>query len=220
MTQLIQNPILHDFIYAVGRDAPEYIRTSQEWDVLCQRAKNVGFIRPVLLAQHQVLLDWIFDVVLPLLQPLADKHGLGSKWATMCDEQTEEAVQTVLNATYVFDDEQEEEWSDILWNAADAVEGTMFNDHSRVTGLISSVVRHTGRVGWAKMNPVAVLEQLVESAATVRYPTLFDDVNAAVQEAIETTQQEVRNEEFMTELEALEAASWTEDELYESLNSK
>ena len=41
-----------------------------------------------------ILINWMWSVVLPQLQPLADKHGFGSEWQTMCNLKTAASART------------------------------------------------------------------------------------------------------------------------------
>ena len=39
-----------------------------------------------------ILLDWMWSVVLPKLQPLASEYGFGTEWRNMCQEKTSAAA--------------------------------------------------------------------------------------------------------------------------------
>jgi hypothetical protein len=45
-----------------------------------------------------ILINWMWSVVLPQLQPLADKHGFGSEWQTMCQLKTAASARTAAVA--------------------------------------------------------------------------------------------------------------------------
>jgi hypothetical protein len=45
-----------------------------------------------------ILVNWMWSVVLPQLQPLADKHGFGSEWQTMCNLKTAASARTAAVA--------------------------------------------------------------------------------------------------------------------------
>jgi hypothetical protein len=45
-----------------------------------------------------ILINWMWSVVLPKLQPLADKHGFGSEWQTMCQLKTAASARTAAVA--------------------------------------------------------------------------------------------------------------------------
>jgi hypothetical protein len=45
-----------------------------------------------------ILINWMWSVVLPQLQPLADKHGFGNEWQTMCNLKTAASARTAAVA--------------------------------------------------------------------------------------------------------------------------
>lgn len=44
-----------------------------------------------------ILLDWMWSVVLPQIQPIADKHGFGAEWQSMCREKTADAARSAAD---------------------------------------------------------------------------------------------------------------------------
>jgi hypothetical protein len=47
-----------------------------------------------------IILDHMWTVTLPLLQPLADANGFGEPWRTMCRERTAEAAEAARAAAW------------------------------------------------------------------------------------------------------------------------
>jgi hypothetical protein len=45
-----------------------------------------------------IIMDWMWSIVLPQLQTLADKNGFGSEWQTMCKLKTARAAYAAANA--------------------------------------------------------------------------------------------------------------------------
>ena len=45
-----------------------------------------------------ILKDWMWSVVLPQLQPIANQHGFGSEWQTMCNLKTTASARTAAAA--------------------------------------------------------------------------------------------------------------------------
>jgi hypothetical protein len=45
-----------------------------------------------------ILMDWMWSVVLPQLQHLADEKGFGKEWRTMCELKTSSAANAAVNA--------------------------------------------------------------------------------------------------------------------------
>jgi hypothetical protein len=47
-----------------------------------------------------ILINWMWSVVLPQLQPIADQHGFGSEWQTMCQLKTAASARAAALAAY------------------------------------------------------------------------------------------------------------------------
>ena len=45
-----------------------------------------------------ILMDWMWSVVLPQLQPIADKRGFGGEWRLMCQDKTADAARAAADA--------------------------------------------------------------------------------------------------------------------------
>lgn len=73
------------------QDAMPYdMRNSAEWKRLLPLAAGTG--RALEKQRAAIALDWMWSVVLPQLQPLADKRGYGDAWRRMTTEKTREAA--------------------------------------------------------------------------------------------------------------------------------
>ena len=69
---------------------PAVVRNSARWRRLLPQAAGTG--RDHEKERLNVILDWMWDTVLPLAQSRADEHGLGSEWRKMSVERTKEAA--------------------------------------------------------------------------------------------------------------------------------
>jgi hypothetical protein len=84
--------------WAIGvQDAmPAAIRESAAWRDLLPLAAGTGRAHePERLA---LVLGWVWDTVLPLVQLVADQHGFGEAWRRMCEERTADAAYTAAYA--------------------------------------------------------------------------------------------------------------------------
>ena len=76
---------------------PDEMRNSARYKRLIPDMPGTG------RAQEQerlaILMDWMWSVVLPQIQPIADEHGFGAKWQSMCREKTAAAA-AVYAATH------------------------------------------------------------------------------------------------------------------------
>ena len=91
MSAVIGNTII------VLQDAmPDAMRNSDTWRTLLPLAAGSG-------RQHEaqrltVLLDWLWSVALPQVQPVADANGFGGEWAYMCREKSAVSAKAAAEA--------------------------------------------------------------------------------------------------------------------------
>jgi hypothetical protein len=69
-----------------------------------------------------ILMNWMWSVVLPQLQPLADKHGFGSEWKNMCNLKTAASARAAVCAADVAADVAADAASAHAAAAADAAD--------------------------------------------------------------------------------------------------
>ena len=108
------------------------------------------------------------ETALPVVQPVADKHGFGEPWRRMCDERTMDAAELAK--------EQAGEYIDDAYAAANyafqvlyaAGQGWVFAYSARraaCAGRASAAVVGAGM--WTNIDPVGLLERLVAVGAEV-----------------------------------------------------
>ena len=90
------SPVVGRWIIGVQDAMPDTMRNSIEWRNLLPLAAGTG--RAHKAQRSAILLDWMWDVVLPQLQPIADKGGYGEKWKTMTNEKTADAANAAADA--------------------------------------------------------------------------------------------------------------------------
>ena len=69
---------------------PTEMRNSPEWKAALVEAAGSGRSREI--ERLNLIMAWMWETVLPSLQPLADLGGYSVEWQTMCSERTKEAV--------------------------------------------------------------------------------------------------------------------------------
>lgn len=84
------SPVIAKWIIGVQDAMPPAMRNSPEWREALPFAAGTG--RDHEPERFQIILDWMWGTVLPVLQPLADKEGFGEAWRRMCEERTEVAA--------------------------------------------------------------------------------------------------------------------------------
>jgi hypothetical protein len=88
--------VIGKWIIGVQDSMPDDMRNSERWKQLLPRAAGTG--RAKEKERLAIILDWMWESVLPTLQPLADKHGFGREWQTMTTERTEAAARAAAYA--------------------------------------------------------------------------------------------------------------------------
>ena len=75
---------------------PDEMRNSARYKALIPDMPGTG------RAQEQerlaILLDWMWSVVLPQIQPIADERGFGAQWQSMCRKKTAAAARAAARA--------------------------------------------------------------------------------------------------------------------------
>jgi len=88
--------VIGKWIIRIQDAMPDDMRNSERWKQLLPRAAGTG--RAKEKERLAIILDWMWESVLPTLQPLADKHGFGREWQTMTTERTKAAAARVAAA--------------------------------------------------------------------------------------------------------------------------
>lgn len=75
---------------------PEEMRNSERYKALLPEMAGTG-------CEHEqqrldIFMDWLWSVVLPHLQPIANQHGFGSEWETFCKLKTAAATRAASAA--------------------------------------------------------------------------------------------------------------------------
>jgi hypothetical protein len=75
---------------------PGEMRNSERYKALLPEMAGTG--REHEQERRTIIMDWMWSVVLPQLQPLADKHGFGDAWKNMCQLKTHAAADAAAAA--------------------------------------------------------------------------------------------------------------------------
>ena len=131
------------WIISVQDAMPHEMRNSTEWKSLLPLAAGTG--RSLEKERAKVALDWMWDVVLPVLQPMADAGGYGYAWGAMCVEKTPAAA-----------------------NAANAAARAVY---AACTAYATARAANAANAAaayaafWQSVNPCAVLRAMIEVTA-------------------------------------------------------
>ena len=90
--------VIGKWIIKIQDSAPAELRNSKYWRHLLPLAAGPGRDREA--ERSNVAIEWMWSVVLPQVQPLADGHGFGEKWHYMCSLRTADAARSARSAAY------------------------------------------------------------------------------------------------------------------------
>jgi hypothetical protein len=127
------------------------VRNSERWKSLLPLAAGTGRDRE--RERLKIILDWMWDIVLPSLQPLAGQHGFGKQWQKMTTERTAESANAAAMATS---------------------EATVLTAAHRAAARAAEVAARVaaGVAAWANFDPCGLLERLIKidnNAQEVQY---------------------------------------------------
>lgn len=83
--------VVGKWVIGVQDAAPASVcRDNPRWRALLPLAAGTGREREK--ERLDVLMEWMWGTVLPLVQPIADAIGFGAKWRELCEKRTPEAA--------------------------------------------------------------------------------------------------------------------------------
>ena len=86
---------------ALQDEMPDEMRNSSRHKKLLPDMAGTG--REHEKERSTILLDWMWSVVLPKLQPIASEYGFGTEWHNMCQEKTSAAATRAYDAARAAD---------------------------------------------------------------------------------------------------------------------
>jgi hypothetical protein len=143
--------VIGQWIIVVQDAMPDDVRNSERWKSLLPLAAGTGRDRE--RERLKIILDWMWDIVLPSLQPLAGQHGFGKQWQKMTTERTAESANAAAMATS---------------------EATVLTAAHRAAARAAEVAARVaaGVAAWANFDPCGLLERLIKidnNAQEVQY---------------------------------------------------
>jgi len=143
--------VIGSWIIKIQDGMPYSIRNSPRWRALLPRAAGTG--RELEEQRRNVVIDWMWGIVLPQLQPFADEQGFGSEWRNMQDLRTFNAAAAGTGAAYAAANAAYD-----AAHAANAAYSTMYAANAAC--FVSNVDGLTDY--WKKIDPCGLLEKLIE----------------------------------------------------------
>lgn len=92
------SPVIGRWIIVVQDAMPHAMRNGGEWAALLPLAAGTGQAHES--QRLAIVLDWMWEVVLPAFQPKADAGGYGAEWRSMCAERSEGAAAKAAAAAW------------------------------------------------------------------------------------------------------------------------
>jgi hypothetical protein len=145
--------VIGNWVIKVQDAMPDDMRNSARWKSLLPLAAGTG--RDKEKKRLAMILDWMWESVLPTLQPLADKHGFGREWQTMTKKRTEAAARAAA-------------WAAAAW-AAEAAEPA----EAAARAAAWAAAAAEARAAWAAWAAAAAAEARAAAEAAAAWQT-FD----------------------------------------------
>ena len=140
---------------------PTAIRNSSGWKEFLPLAAGTGRQRE--RERAEILIDWIWGVVLPYVQAVANQTGIGYAWRSMCHEQSSAASYDAWRAAANNGEFREE-----LSEAARQAHSMLLTDSPAIVALrvawaavAAANASKDPRAAWEVFDPVRVLGRLV-----------------------------------------------------------
>lgn len=165
--------VIGRWIVATQDRMPDAMRNSKEWKALLPWAAGTG--KELEKERRDLILNWIWDVILPRFQIKACKLGLGPEWAAMLkhrDIRSAIKAQQAANDKFAPLSRNESDVCAQLHSVAYGVERLIERtsrpdgDSSYITTLaIDAMVRAVGNFSsgdWAEINPIGLLEKMID----------------------------------------------------------
>lgn len=139
--------IIGRWIIGVQDAMPDAMRNSDEWKSLLPLAAGTG--RDHEAERLALIMDWMWEVVLPASQPIADARGFGAEWRAMTTERTEAAAAVVA-----------------AWSAAAAARAAAWSARAAAWSAAEAARAEAeaarAEEAWDDFAPCALLRRLVE----------------------------------------------------------
>jgi hypothetical protein len=139
--------VIGQWIIVIQDAMPGEMRNSARWKSLLPLAAGTG--RKQEQERLDIILSWMWDIVLPSLQPLADQRGFGAQWQKMTAERTAESARAAANAAEA---------------AAVAVARATARAAHRVAKAAEAAARARA-AGWAAATAAAAADAVARAAA-------------------------------------------------------
>jgi hypothetical protein len=159
--------VIGDWIIKVQDAMPHKMRNSKTWKGLLPLAAGTG--RDHEKGRLAMVVDWLWTVVLPYLQPVADANGYGQEWRAMYELRTAGAAMQAAKAAKAAKAFDAVAAADATWAVIAAGQSPRAADYAadgaaEVAEAAAKVVKKSGdpKKAWAHFDPCGLLQKLIE----------------------------------------------------------
>jgi hypothetical protein len=148
------------WIMTVQDAMPDAMRNSAAWKLLLPLAAGTG--RGHERERGVIIMDWLWSVVLPYLQPVADADGYGKEWRDMCELRTPAAVRVAQEAAEAAEAARAVEVAGAVWAARAARAAARAAAEAARAAYWAALASGDPKKAWAHFDPCGLLAKLVE----------------------------------------------------------
>lgn len=116
----------------------------------------------------KVLMNWMWETVMPQLQELADENGFGEKWQRMCEEQTAQAAYFAARAAFaVYAADYDAAYAaDIASDAAATADAATCASRAAAYAVTRAAKAAAKTNFWQAVDPIGILERMTKIGDT------------------------------------------------------
>lgn len=164
--------VIGRWIIRVQDAMPYDMRNSEEWKRLLPLAAGTG--RDHEQERKDIILDWMWRVVLPYLLPLAEENGFGEQWREMCEKKdvgAATAAYAYADATASYAAAAAATYAAYTAAATDASYAAAASDAASYAAAATAAHAATAAAAdddaasdaaWKHFNPCGLLQKLIE----------------------------------------------------------
>jgi hypothetical protein len=167
--------VVGKWIIQVQDAMPDEMRNSKTWKGLLPLAAGTG--RDHEKDRLVLIKDWLWSVVLPHIQPIADAGGYGEQWRAMYQKRTREAAREAADWAAEADEAAgEEDWTaeaawaaraawaaaGVAWAAAGAEDWAAKAAWAAEAAWASTMASGDPDAAWEHFDPCGLLQKLME----------------------------------------------------------
>jgi hypothetical protein len=137
---------------------PNEMRNSQRYKSIIPDMPGTG--RALEQERLSIMLDWMWSVVLPQIQPIADNGGFGVEWRLMCHDRTADAAARAADAARAAARAADARAYAAAYAAVDAAAHYAASYDARAYAADARAYAAARADFWTTIDPIGVLERM------------------------------------------------------------